>query len=66
MDKPMAALRECSWDMVQSWGLNIEQQRTLTRKVTPKDSPSSWFLPDDYPTSMLRAGRQAIEFPGRG
>ena len=27
MDKPLEALRQCSWDTVKSWGLSIEEQK---------------------------------------
>lgn len=58
MDKPLAALRDCSWDAVRSWGLDVEQQKTLSRKPIPNEG--DWFAPTDYPTSMLRSGDQGI------
>jgi TonB family protein len=60
MDKPLAALRTCSWDTIKAWGLDIEQQKTLTSKVHPKRSPATWFDSSDYPTDMLRGGYEGI------
>lgn len=56
MDKPMAALRKCSWDLVKSWGLDVGQQMNLSRKARPKQSPSSWLSSSDYPTKMIFEG----------
>ena len=60
MDKPLAGLRNCSWDMVKSWGLDVEQHKTLTREVGPKNEPAKWFRSQDYPQEMLRGGHQGI------
>ena len=60
MDKPLGALRDCSWDTVKSWGLSIEEQKNLRRKAYPVKPSSSWFSPDDYPDSMVRRGHQGI------
>ena len=60
MDKAMAALRKCSWDTVKLWGLDVEQQKTLTRRARWKNSPTSWISGDDYPSAMARQGYEAI------
>jgi TonB family protein len=60
MDKPLAALRTCSWDTIRSWGLDVEVQKRLARKAQPTRQPFSWFSADDYPDEMVRQGRQAI------
>jgi hypothetical protein len=60
MDAPMAALRDCSWDMVKSWGLDVEQQKHLTARAYPTVPPYNWFTAADYPPEMLRSGNQAI------
>lgn len=56
MDKPLDALRQCSWDTVKSWGLSIEEQKGLTRKALPTSPSSGWFSPNDYPNDMVRGG----------
>lgn len=60
MDKPMAALRECAWDMIRSWGLDVEQQKTLSREVAPTDRKKSWISGRDYPMEMLRGGYEGV------
>lgn len=60
LDAPLAALRECSWDMVRSWGLDVQQQKSLSRKAYPTEPSYSWFSDDDYPPAMLRGGYQGI------
>jgi len=60
MDEPLAALRTCSWDMVRSWGLDVEQQKQRSMKPYPKTPSRDWFSDNDYPAGMLRDGNQAI------
>ena len=60
LDQAMAALRECSWDLVRSWGLDVAQQKTLSRKVRATKGPQNWFNPNDYPVSMLRDGYEGV------
>jgi TonB family protein len=56
MDKPLEALRQCTWDLVKSWGLSIEEQKGLTRKAYPIIPSGKWFSSDDYPIEMLSQG----------
>ncbi|MEO7865366.1 MAG: TonB family protein [Sphingomicrobium sp.] len=56
MDKPLDALRLCSWDTVKTWGLSIEEQKGLTREAFPIVPSRTWFSSDDYPGKMLRDG----------
>lgn len=60
MDKALAALRQCSWETVTLWGLDAEEQTTLSRKLYPTRPSSTWIDPDDYPREMLRGGYQSI------
>jgi len=60
MDAPLAALRDCSWDMVKSWGLDVEQQKHLSAKAYPTVPAGEWFSDNDYPPEMQRNGSQAI------
>lgn len=59
MDKPFAALRACTADLVKSWGLDPAQQASLTRKPTPLTKPAGWLTSGDYPKAMAVAGKQA-------
>jgi TonB family protein len=60
MDEALAALRECSWDTIRSWGLDIAQQKSLTRRAYPTQAAYSWFSDDDYPGKMLIRGYEGI------
>jgi TonB family protein len=60
MAKPLAGLRECAWDTVKSWGLDVEQQKRLTRKAYSRRPAYEWFSADDYPSNMVRGGYQGI------
>lgn len=60
MREPMEALRTCSWDTVRHWGLDIAQQKGLTRKPHPKTPSGSWFVSGDYPAKMARAGFHGV------
>jgi len=60
LEKPLAALDGCVDTLVASWGLDVEKHRTLTRQVTPSESPENWIRSKDYPTKMLRAGQPAL------
>jgi TonB family protein len=58
MRKSLDALRDCSWDTVKSWGLDVEQQKTLSRSPIPLKGPEEWFFPKDYPGGLVRGGIQ--------
>jgi TonB family protein len=60
MAKPLAALRECAWETVKMWGLDIEQQKRLTRKPSPQRPSYEWIHASDYPPAMARGGFQGI------
>lgn len=59
LDKPLDALRNCAWDTVRLWGLDVEQQKTLSRRAYPKRTSRNWFSADDYPDQMARGGYEA-------
>lgn len=60
LGRPLAGLRDCSWDTVRTWGLDVAQQKSLTRKPHPKRPAHTWFNPDDYPIKLLRSGNEGI------
>ena len=59
MHAAMEALRHCTWDLVGSWGLDVEQQKALSRKTYAK-SVARWFDADDYPKKMVRSESEGI------
>ena len=60
MDKPMAALRTCTDDLVKGWCLDPAIQGALQRRVAPTESPGTWLRPFDYPDKALVGGKSAI------
>jgi len=60
LGKAFAALRTCTSNLVKSWGLDPDQQASLTRFATPMSSPGNWLQSNDYPGAMLASGKQAI------
>jgi TonB family protein len=59
MDAPMTIMRDCTWNLVESWGLNVAQQKALKRMPYPKNV-NAWFDADDYPKSMVASNKQGI------
>lgn len=59
MDAPMTIMRDCTWNLVESWGLNVAQQKALMRMPYPKNA-NAWFDADDYPSSMVASNKQGI------
>lgn len=60
MDRPMAALRSCTDDLLTQWGVDVAAHKTLTRPVAPKGNPQFWVTSDDYPNSQLISGTQGL------
>lgn len=60
MGKPMEAMRACTTDLVNLWGIDVEKHRTLTRSVEPANNPTKWLTPSDYPSELLKAGTEGI------
>jgi TonB family protein len=58
--KPFAELRRCTDQLLQSWGLDVEQQRTLSRRPTPTGNVHGWLSGADYPMNALMAKEQAV------
>lgn len=58
--KPMFALRKCTDELLQSWGLDPLEQASLVQHVTPLERPTTWLHPKDFPPASERAGKQAV------
>jgi hypothetical protein len=59
---PMAAMRACTDELLTHWGVDLEVQQTLSRKLEPVRSPGTWFTSRDYPAKMLKAGYSATVY----
>jgi TonB family protein len=60
MDKPLAALRSCTDELLTHWGIDVAAHRSLTRRATPTGNPASWITSNDYPSHLLSNGSQGI------
>lgn len=60
MDKPMAALRTCTDNLVKGWGLDPDVQKSLRSSPVPLKSPGDWLRSGDYPAVMLSSGKSAV------
>lgn len=59
MTAPLAAVRECIDDLKAHWGLDPEQERTLSRRPSP-DHSSVERLRRAYPPMMAMDGQNAL------
>ncbi len=50
MKNPLAALRDCTTDLVASWGFDPVQQAGLANKPQPVGNPQDWAKEEDIPT----------------
>lgn len=57
---PMAAMRKCTFDLLVSWGVDVEKHRNLARRAKPIVPPQEWIKSSDYPKGLLRQGYQGI------
>lgn len=58
--KPLAALRKCTDNLVQSWGFAPEAVASWQTGPLPTVSPANWLTDDDYPANMLRKGANGL------
>lgn len=57
---PFEAMRKCTDELLNHWGIDVAKHATLSRPVTPTGNPAKWMKSSDYPPAMLAAGRRAI------
>lgn len=60
MDKPMAAMRACTDELVTHWGLDLARHTKLTKGLVPASSPQTWISDTDYPMRMILTGQQGL------
>ncbi len=63
MDKPMAAMRACTDQLLTAWGIDVEAHNGLTRRVTPRADPGGWLTSSDYPSGLAQNGVQGLVRP---
>ncbi|MEP9359901.1 energy transducer TonB [Sphingomonas sp. KR3-1] len=60
LDRPMATMRRCITDLVQSWGYDPVVIKGLSRRLKPIVSPGSWFSSDDFPDQAMAGGHNGL------
>jgi TonB family protein len=60
LGKPLAQMRDCSANLVRSWGYDPDVQAALLRPASPIVSPATWLSPNDYPSDAVRMGYNGI------
>lgn len=60
MKQAFKALRTCTTELVSHWGIDIDRHETKLQSVKPKNDPSKWVTPDDYPRNALLNSEDAI------
>lgn len=57
---PLAALRKCTDELLEHWGIDVAKHASLTREATPTSRPGTWVSSADYPFAMAAVGKRAI------
>ena len=60
MGAPMAAMRQCTDNLLTTWGIDIDKHRSLASRPKPLTPPQSWLKSSDYPKGLVRQGVQGI------
>lgn len=60
MGAPLAALANCTDDLLRGWGVDAEAHKTLSRRAIPVGDPRKWLSSNDYPEVMRLRGEQGI------
>ena len=51
------AMRQCTTNLVKSWGYDPDVQANLTKFAEPTGTPERWFTSNDYPSGALQNGQ---------
>jgi hypothetical protein len=60
MRATMAAMRQCTDDLVHRWGFDQAALNTARKLATPLSSPENWLAPHDFPVVLLFGGNNGI------
>jgi TonB family protein len=60
MGPPMQALRACTDELMEHWGLDLDAHRTLSRAAAPASIPGNWLNSNDYPKDLLRQHKAGL------
>lgn len=60
MGAPLAALSQCTSNLIKGWGIDAEAHQSLMRPAMPAKDPGDWLSSADYPAAMRWMGQQAL------
>ena len=60
MAEPMAALRDCTRELLTHWGIDVAQHETMTRRVAEVSGAKNWLSSVDYPKGALHMGQEGM------
>jgi TonB family protein len=60
MKAAFTALRSCTDELLDHWGIDIVRHRELSRWALPADNPAKWLRSSDYPRDMLAKAQPGI------
>ena len=55
-----AAMRNCTDELLNHWGLDVDAHKHLSRAAAPASYPGDWIRDDDYPRNLVFNGTQGI------
>lgn len=60
MKAAFAAMRSCTDELLDHWGIDVARHRELSRPVLPVGNPAKWLDSGDYPRAMLARSQPGI------
>ena len=60
MKAAFTAMRSCTDELLDHWGIDVARHRELSRWVTPIGNPAKWLHSGDYPRAMLAKSQPGI------
>ena len=60
MYKPLAALSQCTENLVARWGIDVKRHADRSQNVVPINNPGYWVTSADYPQDMLRKSQPGL------
>lgn len=60
MGAPLAAMRQCTTDLITAWGYDPAVQAQLTRRPVPTRNPGAWLHSGDFPPKSLAQGHNGL------
>ncbi len=60
MKAAFAAMRSCTDELLDHWGIDVARHRELSRWAMPIGNPAKWLQSEDYPRAMLAKSQPGI------